>query len=123
MSSSLDPVVAQIEASNSGMNLYRNFSQNDRITLNSTPCDQNSTGSCRGLVTQFTPAQFNNFDVGRVTTQTIAQLQDCVLQCMIQQSGVLTEDDLYKYKNTTMFQQWYNNCNTYCDKQTSKDFI
>ena len=81
MSSTLDGVMAKINTSNSTMNLYRDFSQNDRITLNSTPCNRNETGSCQGLVSNLTPAHFQAFDFGRVTTQTLAQEENSYNEC------------------------------------------
>jgi hypothetical protein len=123
MSSTLDGVVYKIDNSNSTMNLYTNFSQNDRITLNSTPCDRNSTDSCRGLVSNFTPTQFQAFDVGRVTTQTEAQLEDSTIRCMLNCTGVQTSDELENLANTVSFRQCENICYVKIARNTRKDFI
>jgi hypothetical protein len=85
MSQNLNTVVAKIDASNSNLNLYRNLTQSDRIILNSTPCDQNAFGSCKGLVSSFTQPHFQAFDLGRDTYQNEAQLESnfqiCFDQC------------------------------------------
>lgn len=81
-SRSLDPVVAKIDASTSNQNLYRSFSLEDRITLQSTPLSNNSTGSAKGLVSDFTQTQFGAFDDGRVTYATISQEENCFETCM-----------------------------------------
>lgn len=123
MSSTLDGVVYKIDHSNSTLNLYTNFSQNDRITLNSTPCDRNYTGSCKGLVSSFTPMQFQAFDIGRETTQNEAQLGDCLNVCMLQCTDTMNIDDLVTKTNTLQYQQCNGYCHEKCDRETRKDFI
>lgn len=120
-STALDGVVAKIDASNSTMNLYTNFSQHDRITLNSTPCDQNSTGSCRALVSSFTPQHFGAFDVGRVTHQTEAQLSQCMNMCLIRCTGEkeIGQNHIDQFRNT----KCYAVCDAYCNQDQTKDFI
>lgn len=111
-SRSLDSVVTKIDNSNSNQNLYRSFSQEDRITLQSTPLSNNITGSAKGLVSDFTPRQFQSFDVGRDTHATIAQEQDCMHHCVIScvsQNGSPP--------------QCYSLCREKCKTDTTKDFI
>ena len=123
MSSTLDGVVYKIDHSNSTMNLYTNFSQNDRITLNSTPCDRNITDSCRELVSNFTPTQFQAFDIGRETTQTEAQLEDCTLKCLLRCNGIQTADELTSLSYNDSYRQCEDICHITCNKNTTKDFI
>jgi hypothetical protein len=110
-SRSLDPVIAKIDASSSNQNLYRSFTREDRIALQSTPLSNNSTGSAKGLVSELTPSQFQSFDVGRDTYATITQEQDCYQNCMVQ---CVPNNSEYK-------------CHTICQKKcvtdTRKDYI
>ena len=110
-SRSLDPVLAKIDASSSNQNLYRSFTREDRIALQSTPLSNNSTGSAKGLVSDLTPSQFQSFDVGRDTYATIAQEQDCYHNCMVQ--CVPTNNE---YKCHTV-------CREKCVTDTRKDYI
>jgi hypothetical protein len=82
-SRSLDPVVAKIDTSTSNQNLYKSFSLEDRITLQATPLSNNSTGSAKGLVSEFTQTQFGAFDDGRDTYATHAQIPNCFESCMM----------------------------------------
>jgi hypothetical protein len=111
-SRSLDPVITKIYNSNSNQNLYRSFSREDRIALQSTPLSNNSTGSAKGLVSDFTPRQFQSFDVGRDTYATIAQEQDCTYHCM-------TECTLKNVSES----KCYALCKEKCKIDTRKDFI
>lgn len=108
----LDPVIAQIDNAASGMNLYRDMSVQDRSTLNAVPCDYNSSGSCKALVSSFTPAQFQNFDVGRVTSQTEAQQEQCMQQCI--HSLQFSVPDM---------NEAHNICSLQCKDQVRRDFI
>jgi len=115
-SRSLDPVIAKIGNSNSNQNLYRSFSQEDRITMQSTPLSNNSTGSAKGLVSNFTPRQFQSFDVGRDTHATIAQQQNCYHQCMMQCIPTVTVlGDAILHCDAI--------CKETCVHDTTKDFI
>ena len=114
----LDPVLAKINRSSSQLNFFRYASQNDRIVLNSTPCDQNYTGSCQGLVQTLTPSHFSTFDTGRQTSQTIAQKEDCIVDCLMKCTGVnIKVEDIDAYTNTT--------CGAHCTEvcNQSQDFI
>jgi hypothetical protein len=112
-SQSLDTVVSKIDASNSTMNLYREFTQTDRINLNSTPCSNNATGSCKSLVSTFTPQHFGAFDIGRSTPQDIAQEEDCITVCMKNCiSGHMATEE-----------RCYSHCKEVCLQDTRKDFI
>ena len=112
-SQSLNTVVAKIHASSSNLNLYRNLDRNDRINLNTTPLDQNYTDSAKGLVTGFTPSQFQSFDYGRSTYQDISQEQDCVHQCI----------EECQYSKTFPLNQCKAHCVDKCVNQSTKDFI
>jgi hypothetical protein len=105
----LDQVVAKIDRSNSTLNLYRTLSQSERITLNSTPCDRNLTGSCKGLVSTLTPMHYQAFDIGRETAQTLAQADECYETCMSECPYV--RDLCHK------------TCMNECDTRRRKDFI
>jgi len=115
-SRSLDRVVSLIDASNSNQNLYRSFSQEDRINLQATPLSNNSTGSAKGLVSDFTPSQFQSFDVGRDTYATIAQEQDCYHRCM-------TECVPHVRDFLPPVPRCHAMCQTQCATDTTKDFI
>jgi hypothetical protein len=109
-SRSLDPVVAKIDTSSSNQNLYRSFSLEDRIALQATPLSNNSTGSAKALVSDFTQPQFGAFDTGRETA-SIAGAENCYETCMA--------TCLQNAPNTI--------CNTTCSEQcfidARKDFI
>lgn len=110
-SRSLDPVVAKIDTSSSNQNLYRSFSLEDRIALQATPLSNNSTGSAKALVSDFTQPQFSAFDTGRETATTIAGADNCYETCMAN----CLQDAPYVICNTT--------CTEKCYIDTRKDFI
>lgn len=112
-SRSLDGVIAKIDNSNSNMNLYRNFTMEDRINLNSTPLNQNYTGSAQGLVNDFTVSQFQAFDYGRFTPQDLAQEEDCIDACV--KECVISP--LLNHKQCVPY------CTNQCIVQSRKDFI
>lgn len=115
-SRSLDPVIAKIDNSDSNQNLYRSFSQEDRITMQATPLSNNITGSVKGLVSNFTPRQFQSFDMGRDTHATLAQEQECLNKCMSQcvpHVNVLGDPT----------PQCHAICKEICVNDTTKDFI
>ena len=118
MSNNLDRVVQKIDHSNSTLNLYTNFSQNDRITLNSTPCYKNSTGSCKGLVSEFTPMQFQAFDFGRYTYQSQAQEDDCIRDCLSTCNPSFL-DNPGSFNDQSCL-SW---CYQTCIENTTKDFV
>jgi hypothetical protein len=110
--SNLDIIKQKLESSSSTMNLYSTgFNQSDRIVLNSSPCSNNASGSCRGYLDSMTPVQFQAFDVGRDTPQTLAQLDDCLMNCQEKCS----QENYFDYN-------CIKNCNIECDN-TRKDFI
>jgi hypothetical protein len=109
-SRSLDPVLVKIDTASSTQNLYRSLTLDDRITMQSTPLSNNSTGSAKGLVSELTPSQFQAFDMGRETYTSIAQEQNCFNSCMQQ----------CPFQTLSACQTI---CNETCSVDTTKDFI
>jgi len=81
--SGLDNVKLAIQA-NSSLNYYKNATQQNRRDQNSTPCNENSTGSCKGYYADFNATQFQTFDVERRTQFPAWANKECYDECMEQ---------------------------------------
>lgn len=112
MSSSFDAVMAQLEASQSNTNFYRNLTPQDRATLNNTSLADNITDSANDLIRSLDPQQFQRLDYGRDTQYDIAQRQDCMELCQRQMSGS-------HYDPETI----YHMCKSHCSQDTRRDFV
>jgi hypothetical protein len=106
-SRSLDGVVAKIDASSSNLNLYKSFTKQDRINLNSTSCSNNASGSCNELYRDFNQGEFQSFDYGRFTKYEIKNRQECIRDC---------------YENPDQFES-VGQCIRACETETRTDYV
>lgn len=110
--SSFDSVLAQLEASQSNTNFYRNLTPQDRATLNNTSLADNVTDSANDLIRSLDPQQFQRLDYGRDTLFDIAQRQDCMEECQRRMSNMKFDP-----------QSIYYVCKTHCSQETRRDFV
>jgi hypothetical protein len=123
-SRSLDGVVSKIDASSSNQNLYKSLTREDRINMQATPLSNNATGSAKGLVGDFTPSQFQSFDMGRDTYATLAQEQDCYHKCMLQcVAKVAPGTQRARAQASAHAHTCHTVCKESCVVDTTKDFI